>query len=448
MNYKSIFTASMVIIGLVACGDSDNESDNRGSISYDIPRNSAVNRTTSYAIEDDSPRIDRRFGLSGDDTGEYFYSGAVYADFNLDGFTDLVLSGSNGRSKKRARYFVNDGNGNYVEHPDYIIGGSGLIHPRKSIAGDFDGNGYLDVINFATGEDWEPFPGEVSDMYLNTGNELVFSDSLSSFIGYHHCGASADIDADGDIDVLMGDANNDGMYFLINDGKANFEPAKNRIVDSGETYRRAFTCELYDVNDDGYVDIIKGGHDFEGSDSEILYGSASGIYDKREVIPPVDYMGVVLDINFADINNDGFIDILVSRTGASTPASQIPELLYSGYYLQLLLGSDSGFIEQDTIENSSDIALVSRGNNDSITYFLRWPVYKGTQERISWNNHEEWVDWMRIQDVNGDGFLDIVEEESSTGRTWLNDGSGNFSSEFDLLAVPDEYSVVKLLGQQ
>ena len=48
-----------------------------------------------------------------------------------------------------------------------------------------------------------PFPGESSYVILSSPNGYVLGSGLDTFIGFHHGGASADIDNDGDIDVFI-----------------------------------------------------------------------------------------------------------------------------------------------------------------------------------------------------------------------------------------------------
>lgn len=435
MNKRNCLIFSALV--LVGCGTEEgNNSTNKPTTSLNIKPNYNINETASYSYQQSEYRFDRRYGFESIDGN--FYHGVAYADFDSDGDDDLVLSGSDGISENIPLFYQND-NGDFNLNASKIIGNDGLVHPRKTIIGDFDNNGYLDIVNFGHGYDFGDFPGEAPEIYLNNGTQLSYFNNLDNFIGFNHCGASADIDSDGDIDILVGDANNDGIYFLLNDGNANFTKDKTRIKDSTESFRRAFTCELYDLNGDGYIDIIKGGHEFENGDTEILLGSSTGYFDTAIKIPKVDYMGVILDLDFGDLNSDGFLDIVVSRTGSMTPDKKIPELFYTGYYIQLLFGGVNGFVESDTIENKSNVILARLSTEDEMKPYMLKRLIKGTDTVMGLTYQDEWIDWLRIQDVNNDGLSDIVDDQVGSGIEWINDGSGNFSSEFDLSTPSIEF---------
>ncbi len=282
-------------------------------------------------------------------------------------------------------------------------------------------------MNFGHGLDQEPFLGEVAELYLSNGTQLTFSDQLSSYEGFLHCGAAGDIDNDGDIDILMGDANNDGFYFLINDGNANFHKASDRIASD----TRGYTCELIDINKDGYLDLLKGGHEFQGTDTAIYYGNSTGTYSNPVILPAKAQLGVILDIDAEDTNDDGFTDLVILRTGDNTTN---PRYFYTGFYVQLLHGSaDGSFSDQSSlIERRTDWAHGDNGNPG----FARGVNYDGYAS--AGGNPDEWIDWIRVQDVNNDNRVDIIEDQGFRNITWLNNGDGTFSSQFEIYAEPTD----------
>lgn len=424
---------SCVCLSVVSCGgggssgENDNSQPDIPKINLNISPDLTVNATTSYEASKSEFRFNRQYGFNGT---RYpgAYHGIAYGDFDNDGDIDVVQAGSNLTDKQRPYFHRQDSNGNFNRDDAFISGGSGLIHARKSIVGDYNNDGMVDVINFGHGLDKEPFAGEIAELYLSNGSNLVFNNALSPYLGYFHSGASGDIDNDGDIDILMGDSNNDGFYFLINDGAGSFTKASNRIWQAGLTKNRGYTSELIDVNKDGFLDLVKGGHEYQGMDTAIYYGNSTGLFENPTILPKKAKLGIVLDIDAEDINNDGYTDLIVLRTGDDTRGIIS---FYRGFYVQLLLGSESNsFIDRsDLIERRTDWAESEAEGNS-----LR---SRGV-DTSNFDTHDpaggpwHWIDRIRVQDIDNDGDLDIYEDQDFRNVTWLNKGDGSFSAEFFL----------------
>ena len=423
----------MSILLLTACGGGGGSSSDGGgtggsgdpepilTLDLKISPNLSVNASTSYEAQKSEFRLNRRYGFENMPMENFSgaFHGVAYGDFDADGDIDFQQSGSNLTDKTRPHFYRQNDAGQFIQEDSFIVGGEGLIHPRKSIVADFNNDNIPDVVNFGHGLDHEPFPGEVAELYLSNGTQLTFSDQLSGHTGYFHCGAAGDIDNDGDIDILIGDANNDGFYFLINDGNANFVKASDRIASN----TAGFTCELIDVNKDGYLDLLKGGHEFQGTDTAIYYGNSTGTYSAPVILPAKAQFGVVLDIDAEDTNDDGFTDLVILRTGDNTTN---PLYLYTGFYVQLFHGSaDGSFSDQSSlIERRTDWAYGDNGNPG----FARGVEFNGNVP--SGGNNIDWIDWIRVQDVNDDNLVDIIEDQRFRNITWLNNGDGTFSSQF------------------
>lgn len=439
--FKSILHSSfltLILFSVASCGGSGSGGDSNKSlpeapkINLNISPDFNVNTTTSYEASKSDFRFNRLYGFEG---VRYVgaYHGIAYGDFDNDGDIDLVQSGSNLTDKQRPYFHRQDSNGDFNRDDAFISGGSGLIHARKSIVGDYNNDGIVDVINFGHGLDQEPFAGEVAELYLSDGSNLVFNDALSPYLGYFHSGASGDIDNDGDIDILMGDSNNDGFYFLINDGAGNFTKASNRIWQAELTESRGFTSELIDVNKDGYLDLVKGGHEYQGMDTAIYYGNSTGLFENPTVLPKKDKLGIVLDIDAEDINEDGYTDLVILRTGDDTRGIIS---LYQGFYVQLLLGSESNSFtdRSDLIERRTDWA---EREADEGSLFSRGVEASSIDSIDLAGGPSRWIDRIRVQDIDNDGDLDIFEDQDFRNVTWLNNGDGSFSAEFFL--VGEEY---------
>ena len=215
--------------------------------------------------------------------------------------------------------------------------------------------------------------------------------SLEAFAGANYSGASADIDADGDLDTLLSDP----PSFLLNDGNGSFHV--RRPVEGLDQFLTA--AELVDVDRDGYADILAGGHESETASTQLIWGDSTGVYgtSRRSILPAAAGYGVILDIDVADVDGDGSRDIVISRTGDGTGVG-----FYVGYYLRL---------------------VVNIGGKE---------FRDATAERISDNRDDRAgpASWIRLYDPDGDSDVDIVVDDySGTGLLWVNGGGGRFRRE-------------------
>ncbi len=355
-----------------------------------IPPNPAVDEGTSHSLQ---------FGgiyVSHAAVADRHPSGIIalaYADLNGDGRTDIFYSPLDGSPDPvPAEVYINNGTGGFDLSTGFFGAESpGGVHPRKALPGDFNGDGKPDLFVLDHGYDREPFPGAHPYALLSSDNGYVLAEGLTGVIGFHHGGASADIDADGDLDVLVTD-NFTRPFFFVNDGTGGFVWDTTRV--QGIEYTGIFTAELVDVDLDGYVDLLAAGHEYDGFATQILWGDQSGVFStlRALILPAVRGHGTVVDIDVADTDGDGDRDVVLNRTGDDTGPGW-----YNGYYLQLL--------EQTAARSFSD----------------RTPLLHENQDPDA-----DWISWVRIADIDEDGDPDVFADEASRRLIWKNNGSGGF----------------------
>lgn len=287
----------------------------------------------------------------------------------------------------------------------------GLTAARKLIINDYFGDGKKSILISSSGSDLPPFPGDYIQIVSFDSQLNIKLKDINEVKGYYHAGASGDIDNDGDIDLLMysgGGQSKMGPVYFENIGKGEFKYNPNLIV--GLNYMinnpNSYYCiELFDVNNDGFLDIILGGWGKDVS-NRILWGSSKHTFDttNQTILPKeLNYSGV-MDITFSDIDSDGDIDIIL-----------LSEIDYKGFGIQIIENTKDKFIDITTLKVD-----------------------------VPYMKNSLWFAWLRLFDIDYDGDYDLVgdgfdykdietrpaEKQPVPKVLWINDGKGVYRGSF------------------
>lgn len=310
----------------------------------------------------------------------------TFLDINGDGNDDIFYNSSFGTTDRTEGVIMIYKNGDYVVDNSYFTTPLALIHPRKAITGDFNGDKMPDIFIAAHGDDRPPFAGEYTELLLSNKNKKYDLVKFTQREDFYHGTCSGDIDNDGDLDIFV--LGRLDSYFLINDGKGNFTYSLTNIDKTNliEQYQ----CELTDIDKDGYLDLIMGGHEtMMGNTTRIYWGSSSFKYvtTNMTTIPGILDWGVITDLDIYDLDNDNVNEIIVSRTGGRP--FDFTTYFYSGWQIQIL-------------------KLSNRTVTDRTTDYIDNNIY--TQ---STPNNQEWIPWLRFGDYDSNGKIDLYSVRGS-----------------------------------
>ena len=252
---------------------------------------------------------------------------ADFMDADGDGDLDIFLlqtgDPENNRRLGPEQLWINDGRGGFRQQSDGIDFSVVDVHDHDVGHGDFNGDGLPDLVIVVDNLS-EGFAGAANRLLMNRGNgrfERVES-PFDQYPGDWLHAEVADIDADGDLDVLLPQDYVDGfsrvgtpaMAVFLNDGQGRFEEASERI--HGLPPLPAFEAVVADLDADGDVDILVAvfGYLFvDGSiepfesavllnDGEGEFFEASGAFERNLRLATTDF-GV------ADFDGDGVMDL-------------------------------------------------------------------------------------------------------------------------------------------
>jgi hypothetical protein len=239
-------------------------------------------------------------GIADFDGGSH---GGCFADLDNDGDYDLfngTTSGVNGNAAIN-NIFQNNGKGYFSEVSSSGIPLGAAWPTRSVLSFDMDRDGDLDLFCVSGHQGSNDPPGERNEVYRNDGN-FRFTPIQDGDLVTASCGQGAtdtDYDGDGDIDVIT--ANRTGeVNILQNDGTGHFSKIAPDSIGIGHGAPDGIF--MADIDNDGDLDML-----LAGDNIGFLYvNKGNGRFFFQQEFSNTDgYMG-----GFADLDNDGDMDLV------------------------------------------------------------------------------------------------------------------------------------------
>ncbi|HSW00408.1 MAG TPA: VCBS repeat-containing protein [Sedimentisphaerales bacterium] len=237
------------------------------------------------------------------------------------------------------------------------------------------------------------------------------------------CVYAADLDGDGDLDVLSASEGDDKIAWYANDGAGRFGP--QQVITREADYAQCVYAA--DLDSDGDLDVLSA----SWRDNKIAWyaNDGTGQFGPQQVITTEAYVGATC-VYAADLDGDGDLDVLSAReykiawyandgSGRFGPQQVITTEA---------VGATSYAADLD---DDGDLDVLSAGKRDGR---IAWYVNDGSGQ---FGSRQVITTAITIDacvcaaDLDGDGDMDVLSASAWDNKIacYANDGSGRFSSQ-------------------
>jgi len=244
-------------------------------------------------------------------TGDGFKYGVSLADMDGDGDMDIVSSGN------KLTWYENDGSPNPSYTPRDIpkAGGTG----REIALADMDGDGDMDIVDTSGSSDtvkWYENDGSPNPSFKEISIDTDSNGAQDVHVD--------DIDGDGDVDIIVAAQDAGTVEWYENKGGSNPNWGKTLIASD---LKSVTGVSVADIDGDGDLDILSSSQ----GDSKIAWyennGRSNPSFKSKNIAvdppgpvktdingnPPAENVGYAADVRVADMDGDGDLDVITSN---------------------------------------------------------------------------------------------------------------------------------------
>jgi hypothetical protein len=427
----SVALALTAILGLTACGGDTAPS---ASPEASAPASAEESATPSASAAASSAPAGSAFAGAWVDvtaqtigeTAEYT-NGVTLTDLDADGDTDILFANGGGYEApdepEPSRVFFNNGDGTFEEATEAVLGDLEGITRVIKVA-DLDGDGGNDIL---LGTNY----GSQSQLLLSSDNATwtnATADHLPQVelsVGDLELG---DVDADGDLDVMLAHRGNGGSPFQttgitqlwLNDGAAHFTDATAERMPQVEI-GFSWDLDLIDVDNDWDLDALVSCKACDGS--RLFANDGSGTFtDATDGNVPA--FGNNYEFAPIDLDGDGFLDVVTINDGVSTETGLAEHVFHnaSGSYVDATaewwppeanVGYDDATPVPVDIESDgdADFLISSLDGPDRLLINDGSGAVTLADDVFASDGFTAGTLAIVLADLNGDGRLDAVESQ-------------------------------------
>jgi len=266
-------------------------------------------------------------------------------------------------------------------------------------------------------------------IYKNNGNGdfSVFTTLTGGGLAYTtYAPKSADFNCDGNIDLAVPVRFSNIITIWFGNGSGNFSPVQQVGVNAEPQ-----EVSIADLNGDGYLDVVAVCNNAGTFFYDILINDKTGHFNRTQQV------NVPARPDFCtngDVDNDGDIDIFVAVAGSSASNCYILNNSGSGSFTvnQIQVANTGATPTPGDFDGDGDLDLIVNGNSTSPTFGMKVLKNNGTgtfsETQIFGTQSLVYGYGLKFtKDINNDGYLDFVTSFNGAIEIYTNNGSGNFS---------------------
>jgi len=313
--------------------------------------------------------------------------------------------------------------------------------PFDTRVGDVNHDGSLDLVRLRGHDDFNP-EDEGFQIWLGDGHGLWTKTAIpNGNFGYGGT-ALGDFNNDGLLDAAYGCHHYNSHPMIgawTGDGGTSFTEHSTGLATDGETFGMS-ACDLADINNDGYLDLIVGGFSISGLRAYINHDGGQSWTSASNGLPHADTSPMTNHwIRTPDLNRDGYLDIVNQErdiddtthfiwtgdgTGNWTPNDY-------GLPVEWYRGNDGLDIGDINYDGWPDITFIHHAGSDGYPVVYTFTGTDWTPASTGLPTTQNYGP-LAFGDLNNDGLMDLVGLEilpnSQTAvHAWLGDGTGHWT---------------------
>ena len=318
----------------------------------------------------------------------------VYAiDLDSDGDIDVLSASEN---DDKIAWYENNGSESFTAHT--ITTFSDGTNPQSVYAVDIDGDGDIDVLSGSEGT-------VAVAWYENNGSQSFIAHTIATNSTASHTRSvhAADVDSDGDMDVLSASVYDNKVNWYENNGSQSF--TARTITTTGSQARDVYAVDL---DRDGDIDVISA----SWNDNKVSWSENNGSESFTTHTITSSALGVY-NVYVADVDSDGDLDVLSSSgtDGKTVWYENNGSESFTGHTIDTN-GAWSTYVVDLDSDGDMDVASVSGGDP------IYWYENNGSQSFTSNTiiSNAGVTRSVHSIDVDGDGDMDVLSASENNDK--------------------------------